>query len=273
VYDNAGRQGDRDNVNGYRSNAVGAMLAYDVPVNSETRVGVGGGYARTKVDGNNIGGNTTVDSYQLTAYASHTPGPVFVQGSLSAGWDKYDGSRPIVFPGISRTAASDYNGSHVTALVSTGKHFYFGQNTLTPLASLQASRVHVGSYTESGAGDINLRVDSQDYNFVQSSLGAKVERLIQSGNATYAPEVHARWLHDFSSTTMQQTAAFTGGGSNFFTQGVAQDRELFNVGAGVTFLSCNCGERSWTAKGVYDYKWNQSNFSSHQVSLIVSTKF
>jgi outer membrane autotransporter protein len=116
-------------------------------------------------------------------------------------------------------------------------------------------------------------VNSQDYDFVQSTLGVKAERVIQSGNGTYSPEVHFKWLHDFSSTTMQQNTAFIGNGVTFTSQGVAQDREMFNVGAGITVLSCKCGERTWSVKGLYDYKWNQNSYSSHQLSLIASIKF
>jgi hypothetical protein len=72
---------------------------------------------------------------------------------------------------------------------------------------------------------------------------------------------------------MEQDAAFTGAGTIFKVQGIQQDREFYNVGAGVTFLACNCAKNSWTVKGLYDYKWNESNYSSHQVSLIASLKF
>ena len=60
-FDTLARQGDIDNVNGYRSNAFGVMLAYDVPLNNETRAGLGGGYANTTIDGNNSTGRTRVD--------------------------------------------------------------------------------------------------------------------------------------------------------------------------------------------------------------------
>jgi uncharacterized protein with beta-barrel porin domain len=273
VFDNQGDQGDRNNVNGYQSQAVGLMLAYEVPIGNETRVGLGGGYANSKIDGNNIGGTTKIDSYQVTSYISHATGPVFVQGALIVGVDNYSGSRPISFTGVNRVASANYSGQQYTAMVSAGKHFTSGQDTFTPLASLQASRVHVNSYAESGAGDVNLRVDGQTYNFVQSTLGVKAERIIQSGNGTWSPEVHAKWLHDFSSTTMAQNASFSGGGAVFSTQGVDQDRELYNVGAGVTFLTCNCDGKTWSIKGLYDYKWNQTKFSSHQLSVLGSLKF
>ncbi len=272
-FGNWGRQDDVDNMNGYQTEAAGLMLAYDMPLNKETRVGLGGGYAKTKIDGNDSTGHTKIDSYQLTGYISHAPGPWFVKGALTIGTDRYDGSRPIVFPGVNRTASADYTGQHYTGIISAGRHFYFDKTTITPLASLQASRIHVGSYTERGAGDLSLRVKSQDYNFVQSGLGVKAERVIQTASGTYSPEVHVKWLHDFSSTTMRQDATFTGSTAEFSTQGITQDRELFNVGAGIAFLSCNCDEKAWTVKGLYDYKWNQSGYSSRQVSVVASMNF
>jgi outer membrane autotransporter protein len=271
-----GSRGEQDNVanmNGYDTEAYGLMLAYDKPLDNETRVGFGGGYANSSIDGNHSSGNTDIDSYQITGYLHHEPGPWFVQAAVTAGVNDYESTRHIVFPGVNRTATSDYSGQQYSGIVTVGKHYQVNETTITPLASLQATHLRVGSYTESGAGDANLRVESQDYNFVQSTLGVKAERVIRSGSSTYAPEVHAKWLHDFRSTTMEQTAAFTGGGASFNAQGIEQDRDLFNVGAGVTFLSCNCERDAWTVKGLYDYKWNDSEYSSHQVSLIAGLKF
>jgi uncharacterized protein with beta-barrel porin domain len=269
-----GRQGNVDNVIGFDTKASGVVLAYEKALNYKTRLGFGGGYANSTIDGKNSTGRTNIDSYQVMAYLNYAPGPWFMQGSLMAGVDRYDGSRPIVFPGVNRTAVSNYTGQQYTGLISAGQHFYFNnQVTVTPLASLQASHIRVGSYTESGAGDVNLIVDSQNYNFIQSSLGVKVERVISSGNGTYSPEAHFNWLHDFKSTTMAENVAFTGGGTPFSAEGIKQDRELYNVGVGLTFLSCNCDKNSWTVKGLYDYKWNQSEYSSHQVSIIAGLKF
>lgn len=268
-----GEQGNVANMNGYDTEAYGLMLAYDKPLNNQTRVGFGGGYANSTIDGNNSSGRTDIDSYQITGYLHHAPGPWFVQAAVTAGVNDYESTRHIVFPGVNRTATSDYTGQQYSGIVIVGRHYQVNETTITPLASLQASHIRVGSYTENGAGDANLRIERQDYNFVQSTLGVKAERVIRSGSSTYAPEVHAKWLHDFKSTTMEQDATFTGGGASFNAQGIKQDRDLFNVGAGITFLSCNCEKDSWTVKGLYDYKWNDSDYASHQVSLIAGLKF
>lgn len=268
-----GRQGDVNNQSGYRSEALGLILAHDIALNENTRIGLGGAYANTTIDGNNSTGRTKIDSYQLTAYVSHAPGPWFVQGAVTVGVDQYEDSRTIAFTGINRTAKAEYSGQQYNGVIMAGRHFYMNQTTITPLASLQASRIRVESYTETGAGDANLRVSSQNYDFAQSTVGIKAEQIIYANSGTYSPEVHAKWLHDFSSTTMQQDASFTGGGAGFSTQGITQDREMFNVGAGISFLSCNCGENSWTVKGLYDYKWNQSDYSSHKLSIMASRSF
>ena len=272
-FGNVGQQRDVDEISGYKSKTFGLMLAYDIPLSNETRVGLAGGYANAHVDDNNSSGKTKIDSYQLTGYLSHAPGPWFIKGAVTAGIDRYDGSRSIVLPGVNRKASADYDGHQYSAMVSAGQHFFFNQTTITPIVALRASRIHVDSYTETGAGDINLRVRSQDYDAVQSSLGVKAEHHIQTASGNFYPEVHAKWLYDFTSTTMEQSAAFSGGGGQFKVQGVKQDRDLFNVGVGLSFLSCNCVDNSWTVKGVYDYKWNRSKFSSHEVSVVANFRF
>ncbi|MDX1725007.1 MAG: autotransporter domain-containing protein [Pseudomonas sp.] len=274
TFGNSGSQGDVDNSYGYDTKTYGLVLGYDRPVSENTRVGLSAGYANSTIDGNNSSGETTIDSYQLTSYLNYTPGPWYVQGALTAGVDRYDGERQISFPGVNRVAKSEYDGQQYTALVSAGKHFYFDQEvTVTPFASLQTSLLKVDGYNERGAGGLNHRVDDQDYNLTQSGVGVKVERVIRSGASTYSPEVHVKWLHDFSDTTTEQTAVLTGGGSAFNVEGIEQDRDLYNVGAGITFLSCNCDNSSWTVKGQYDYKWNDSDYSSNQLSLIASLKY
>ena len=267
------RQDNSADLNGYQTDTAGLMVAYDVAMDSKTRIGLGGGYANSDVNENRANGKTKIDSYQLTAYLKHSEGPWFVQGALTAGVDKYDGSRNIVFPGFNRTATSDFTGQQYSGIVMLGKHLYVSEVTVTPLVSLQATHLHVNSYTEKDAGDINLNVDSQDYNFLQSGVGMKIERPIFAGNKIYSPEIHAKWLHDFTSTTMEQTTSFTGGGTSFETKGMHQDRDFYNVGAGLTFISSTPAINTWSVKGLYDYKWNDSEYSAHQLSLIASLQF
>ncbi len=268
-----GKQGNVNALNGYKTDAYGAMAGYDMPISVNTLIGLGAGYIRSDIDGNNSLNQTKIDSYNLTAYLNYAPQPFFIRAALTAGLDKYDGSRQIEFTGINRIAKSEANGKQYSALLTAGKNFNISKTTITPTIGMQATRLEVDAYEEHDAGDINLRVDSQSYNFLQSIAGVKVERVIKSENLTVAPEVHAKWSHDLNSTTMAQDSVFTGGGSKFHVQGIEQDRNTYTVGAGMTFISCSCAKDTWSVKAAYDYKWNETNYHDNQVSVIASIKF
>jgi len=274
-FGNSARQHDRDNLEGYRSSAAGTMLAYDVLVGEGTRVGMGLGYARSSIVGNTYDGRTDIDSYQATAYAGHDQGAWFVHGSGSIGMNEYSGSRPIIFTNVNRTADADYSGQNYTALANTGYHAALPQKfTLTPLASLQYTRVNIHSYTETGAGDINLRVASQGYDFLQSGLGTKVERDFSYHNVALVPDIHVEWMHDLMNPTLAQSANFTAPGApSFVTQGLSIDRNTYRVGTALTLLSCKCTTAKLSVEGGYDFYWTHGGYTKHQLTLQLTDRF
>jgi len=260
-----GHQDARSTFTAYDTEILGTMIAYDAPILPNTRAGLGFGYAHSTIDGKTYDAETDFDTYQLTAYIGHELGPWFVHGSASVGWNKYFGERHIVFPGIDRTAKSRYDGEDYTAFMDTGYHFFAHEFTLTPIASLQYSRVNVSGYTEKDAGDINLKVESQGYDFLESGLGAKVERDFSCRAGVLVPELHFKWLYELSNPKMEQNAAFLPAGSQLFTTpGLRTDRDTYNAGTGLTLLSCSCGRTTWSVEGVYDYYWRTDGYSAHQ---------
>jgi len=272
-----GNQGPQGTLPGYSSSIAGAMAAYDAPIISlrdaslglETRMGVGIGYARSQIDGNPIGtgsSSTGFNTYQATAYISQERGPWFVDGDVSFGWNDYSGTRNISFPGFSQTANAGYSGQDYTAFATTGYHFRTQGFTVTPIASLQYTHVNLDGYTETGAGDVDLKVNSQSYDFVQSGLGVKVARpFAYHDDGTVVPEVHFKWLHELYNPTLQNTATFTATGSTpFITPGINQSDDTYNIGAGFTFLSCACSARTWALEAVYNYYWTRDNYSANE---------
>jgi uncharacterized protein with beta-barrel porin domain len=248
---------------GYDSRIFGTMLGYDVPVAPGTRAGLGMGYARSEIDGKTFIANTDFNTYRAAAYISHERGPWFVQGDLSFGWNDYSGTRHILFPGIDRSAQSSYSGQDYTGYVTTGYHFFVQDFTITPLASLQYTHMNLDNYKETGAGDINLRVNSQDYDFVESGLGVRVARPFTYQYDTYVPELHFKWLHELSNPALQNTAAFTVAASPLFTTpGLKTADDTCRIGAGLTFLSCGCTRGTWSAGVVYDHEWRSDRYTA-----------
>ncbi len=260
---------------GYEANTLGTMLGYDVPLGTHTRAGLGAGYARSSIDGKTFDNSTDVDTYQATAYLGHERGLWFVNGSVSIGWNEYSGKRHILFTGVDRTADADYDGQNYTAFVNTGYHFPLQKFTITPLASLQYTYMNLDDYTETGAGDINLKVDSQDYNFLESGLGVKVERSFSYSNKmTLVPDVHLKWFHELSNPSLENTASFNSVGTTPFTTPELKSPEnTYNVGAGLTLLSCACDETRWSVEAVYDHEWGSDSYSADRVMAMLSVNF
>jgi outer membrane autotransporter protein len=270
-----GNQNARDGSTGYNSRIYGTMVAYDAPIGLDTRAGLGFGYARSTINGDTFDADTDFDTYQAMAYIGHESGPWFVNGSASIGWNKYSSMRHIDFNGVDRTAHAKYRGQDYTAFASTGFHLSAQEFTITPLASLLYSRVHLNGYTETGAGGVNLKVKSQNYDFLESGLGVKVERYFSNSNGTsYVPEVHFNWYHELSNPELKQTAEYTAAGSSSFrTSGLKTDDDTFNVGGGLTLLSCACSATTWSLEAVYDYYWNNTDYSANQVMVRLTSRF
>lgn len=271
-----GEQDPRGVSTGYESEIYGGMIAFDTPLanDSNTRAGLGFGYAHSTIDGNKFDASTEFDSYRPLIYIGHERGPWYIHGSGSFGWHEYEDRRHIVFPGLERTAEADYSGQDYTVYANTGYHFTAHEFTLTPFGSLQYSHIDIDGYGETGAGDISLNVESQSYDFVESGLGVKLERPFTHNGATYIPEVHFKWLHEFSDPTLEQTATFAPAGSpSFTTRGQDTDDDTLNVGAGLTLLSCSCSAREWSIEGVYDYDWNGEGYSAHQGTIRFTSRF
>ncbi|MFC5435023.1 autotransporter domain-containing protein [Rhodanobacter umsongensis] len=261
----AGTQRGNLGYEGYTDNSYGAMLGLDFPLGQATTAGIGVRTARSTLDGLDSESRGNIRSYQATAYLGYAPGPWFVNAALVYGLDDYSSSRRVVFPGFDERAQASYSGHQYTAFAGTGYHFYVGdgRSVVTPTATLQYTRLKTPGYSEFGGDAVNLRVEAQKYDFLQSGLGVKFARdLATSGSLTVRPEVHANWLHSFSGRTMSNTAAFASGGPSFTTTGVKTGRDMADLGAGLLIA----GGNRWSLESTYDYQFNHS-FKAGQVMV------
>jgi len=264
-YGNHSEQDARGGVRGYDADLWGVTAGFDGLVHEDVRLGFAGGYSVTDVSNAGEAGGTDVESAQGTVYMSYDDeSPWYATGGFSFNWNWYDSSRDIVFGSISRTAKGDYHGQQYTAFGEIG---YVIENTeleqgqvwnFIPMVGLTYSHLNIDSYTESGADSLNLTVDSQEYDLLQSSLGVRVERPWTTSIGEFLPEVHARWMYDFIGDEAATTSTFTGGGSSFSTRGADPAQHSYNAGAGITFFATE----NITLSGVYDFE-GKEDYTSH----------
>ncbi len=268
------RQHDQQAVTGYDADIGGAMIAWDAPIGTSSTAGFGVGYAGSTIHANNASARTTVESFQVTGYFSHEPGPWFFNAALSASANTYKGTRQIVFTGVNREASANYHGQAYTAFATTGFHLPVGRMTITPLASLLFSRVEIGRYAETGANDIDLQVKARRYDFAESALGVKIARAYPIGKGSFVPEAHVKWLHELSNPKLVQSASFAVPGSQSFdVPGLKTASDMWNVGAGFILASCGCTTHAWSLEAGYDYYRANSGYSAHQGTIKLSARF
>jgi uncharacterized protein with beta-barrel porin domain len=201
-------------------------------------VGVSGGYAYGQVNSDANSATTDIQSAQGTIYAGYqgTNIPYFIEGAGSFAYNWYDGSRDIVVGPIDRTAKSSYNGQQYGTYLDGGYNFNLENNLqFAPIASLQWTHLDIGKYTETNAGALDLMVNKQSYNVLESGLGASISYPVKYGWGNFIPEVHAKWLYDFIDDNMALTSSFTGGGGAFTTTGARPARNGANVGGKLSF--------------------------------------
>jgi autotransporter-associated beta strand protein len=233
-------QGTRNNIAGYDAWNAGTALGIDRLFYDCVTLGISGGWAYGNVDSaatNNA--NTNINSAQTTIYGwySDQNHPYFIDAAGSFAYNWYNGSRDInVGPTINRTAKGKYGGQQYGAYLGGGYKFDVTKNIeFTPLISLQWNHLSLNSYTETGADALNLAVNRQNYDQLQSGLGARIAAPIKCKWGTFTPEAHGKWFYDFIGDDMAVTSNFNGGGGNFGSNGCKPALNSFNVGGQVIF--------------------------------------
>ncbi|MFH1411604.1 MAG: autotransporter outer membrane beta-barrel domain-containing protein [Candidatus Omnitrophota bacterium] len=268
-FGNFSDQGTRSGIQGYESYTYGTTLGFDVLAAENVTLGISGGYAYTEVDPKKATlNNTDIDSYQGTLYGSFDGGPYYIDTVFAFAWNGYEGSRKIDLGDTSRTAKSDYDGQQYSGYVGGGYTFEEEGFEITPIASLQYTRLHIGDYTETGAGSLNLKISDQDYDVLESGLGLKIAYPIKEKSMTIIPEIHSSWYYDFIGDKAQTTSKFTGGGASFETNGADPAQHSFDVGAQLTLLT----QKNISLILNYDLELKE-DFSAHSGAVTVKYDF
>lgn len=252
------KQDPRDSSMGCTAQIWGTSLGLDRLVTDHSLFGFSGGFAKSYIRTSDTHTRTDADSYQGSVYGSYFRNAFYIDAMVSYAHNRYDASRHIAFGTVDRIARSSYGGHQYSAYMEGG---YTSRNrgwNITPLLSLQYSRLHLNNYTEKGADSLDLVVDSQDYDMFQSGLGVSFSRPLMYQGSRIIPEFHVKWLYDLIGDRQQATSTFTGGGASFSTDGCSPPQSSYNAGARLTLVS----KQGITASLNYDLELKK-DFYSH----------
>jgi autotransporter-associated beta strand protein len=195
------------------SSSVGAFFAF-----GKTTSGLG-----------SAGSQTTVKDKTLGLTGEWTSGPMFVDAMASYGFNRYESTRPVTFPGTTAIATSSTRGHQWTAGVTAGEHIKAGMFTVSPFGGLLLSRWSANGFSENDAGIFNATVGSQHARSLRSQFGA--EASVKLG--IFQPHVRAAWLHEFSNDSRAINASFGSVNYAVATRRAPRDSALYSAGLDV----------------------------------------
>jgi len=229
------RQGDRNGASGFNADTFGLMVGMDKDVSDATSLAFAFGWGRSLLDSNNNFNSARVNAFQLAASGIyHLDADTFIRFSANGGINQNDGQRTIVFGGLSRLAQSSYNSWTGHAGLEAGRSFAVDEKmSLTPSLRVDYAVIRDNSYTETGAGALNLNVGSTTTD--ELLLGGDVKLgYALTDTAMFTASVGG--AYDALQEQALITSSFAGApGAAFITAGINPPRWLGRGGASLSF--------------------------------------
>jgi len=254
-----------DNIDGYTTDGQGLVVGWEAE-KADSTFGLSLSFADTDVDGKSAAA-THIDTSSVQGTIYGTNGSTdWMMAYASA---DNDTTRTINFGGLNRTAKGNYNSDIIMA--KAGYSFdsieMGGVATLTPKADLSWTHINNDGYTETGATNLNLVVDSSSNDVVTARMGAEFAQRIESNGAVTIPRVSVMGGYDLSNDRAETTSTFTGGGSSFTTQGIDPSKASLELGVGVDHVSDD-------STVSFSYNTNlKDGYNSDTASLTFKSKF
>ena len=234
VYARKDKQDTVDDIEGYTTFNTGVVLGYDETFednNNNIVLGVMGGWGYADVDyvaNNNH--NTQINTATCGVYAEESSGDFYINALFNFGFSFYDSSRTVQFASTNIRADSNYRGQQYAIAVEAGYDYFVGNFKITPKAAANWMLLHMGSYDEDKAGDLNLRLESQDYQILEFGAGINIGYDLQCNGYVLNPNISGMWYYDTIADKAETTSTFGGGGPAFSTEGADPARNRFDLG-------------------------------------------
>ena len=264
-----GTQDSTTKMTGYNFAIFGFTAGADYRLREDLVIGLGTGYYNTSASYKGSGGDAGISSIPFYAYGAYTPGSFYAMGYLGYTLNLYNLNRNLAFGGLNRVATGSPRGNQLNASLETGYDLKLAKFTFTPAFTLYYSTAWVDSFTESGAGALNLNVASQNADSLQTGLGMRLSRPFQSGQTLILPQLYAFWQHEFANNSRGLDARLAQAGNTFAFQTNSPSRDFAVLGAGVAAgLSQNL-----TLRATYNAEVGRGGYTPQVVSAGLRYEF
>ncbi len=223
---------------GYDFSIGGFAAGADFRPRDDLLTGIATGYAYTDAGYAEFEGQANNATVPITLYAFYTPFSSFYAfGAAGYALNTFNMNRQIGFGGINRMASSSTTGNQFNTYGEAGYDFKLGKLVMTPVFDFSYSNLWIGGFTESGAGVLNLNVDSQHAESLQTGPGIKLGWLEQCGRAEIAPQFYVSYEHEYLNNSRDLEASLGQVGIPFAFATQQLGKNFAVIGGSLTLFS------------------------------------
>ncbi len=230
--------GDRDATDredGFDFDSGGLTAGVDYRFNDNLVAGLAVGFASTEVDIENSGGDSEIDSYSLSTYATYYMDDFYVDAIASLAWNDYNNTRRILYPSVTRNAKSDTDGRQYAFGVGVGYDVVLNNWRISPLARLQYVNADLDEFEETNGLGLDLTIGDQRIESLLSTLGATASYAVSTPVGVLSPQLRVEWQHEFQNDSRDVKAIYTNDPNQIPWRIPTDDpdRDYFTFGLGV----------------------------------------
>ncbi|MCH7601058.1 MAG: autotransporter outer membrane beta-barrel domain-containing protein, partial [Myxococcales bacterium] len=170
-----GELGGGSNADDIDYSIFGPLFGLDYGVSEHITMGVTMGYTRNEMDTPGSAFKGTGDTFQGGAYVGAVFESFHLVGSVRYAYSDLESKRRVRFNTLDRTATADFDARDTSIFLEAAYHFKpMGNVIIQPMFSMAYDHLDQASFDENGAQSLNLQLDKQEFDTVQTSLGVRV---------------------------------------------------------------------------------------------------
>jgi len=217
----------------------GPLYGMDYAITDHVTAGVTLGYSRIEMKTPHSVSKTTGNTYQGGAYVGVVYDSFHVTGSTRFAHSDLKSRRSVRFNAIDRTASSDTDANDVSVFFEAAYHVPMQQNVLVqPMVSVTYDHLDQGSFSESGLNSLDLDINGDEVDTLQTNFGVRVALFGRDDNGRYIlPQLRLAYEREWLDPSRAITGNLNSAGSNgeFKANGLSlpQDRGVIGVSSEV----------------------------------------
>jgi uncharacterized protein with beta-barrel porin domain len=256
-------------VDGYKYSNSGLIVGADQEIIKDLRLGISSSFFVANINSNSTNKKTTsINSYQFGIYGGYNFAPYFVSANLAVALNKYKSVREI--PEMNLGTKATYGGQTYVAKFEGGMNKFLDCGLIIiPKISLTMTKNQIATYSESGAGTLDLQVSNASNNFLEARLGSDFGyNNLTIYSTKVKPKIKLSYGYDLLAGKQSSKNNFVGQGNYFIITNSNTNKTSLKYGFGLDLYKKD------NVLFAVDYEVEQkSSYKSNSASLYMRYNF